>query len=101
MMQPTPDPSVDSGHQSWFQKTAKAFTILYILYSLEIGYVLLLLPWRSVWEHNPILYLFPQIGPIVTSPFFKGAIVGLGIDNILIGFYEIIRLKSASKKPAS
>jgi hypothetical protein len=101
MMLLTPDPPVDSDHQSWFQKTTKAFTILYILYSLEVGYVLLLLPWRSVWENNPILYFFPQIGPVVTSPFFKGAIVGLGIDNILIGFYEIIRLKSASKKPAS
>jgi hypothetical protein len=91
-------PADDNGQKPWFQKTAKAFNILFIIYSLEVGIALLWLPWKGIWENNLVLYLFPQIGPVVTSPFFKGAILGLGIDNILIGIYEVIRLKSSAKQ---
>jgi hypothetical protein len=96
-----PDPlntPIDNGYKPWFPKTARVFNILFIIYSLEVGTVLLWLPWKGIWENNLILYLFPQIAPVVTSPFFKGAILGLGIDNILIGIYETIRLKSSSKR---
>lgn len=88
----------DNSRKPWVFKTAKAFNVLYIIYSLEVGLALLWLPWKGLWENNLVLYLFPQIGPVVTSPFFKGAIFGLGIDNILIGIYEVIRLKSSSKQ---
>ena len=93
-----PNAPINDGHKPWFLKTAKAFNILFIVYSLEVGIALLWLPWKVIWENNLILYLFPQIAPVVTSPFFKGAILGLGIDNILIGIYETIRLKSSSKR---
>jgi hypothetical protein len=92
------NPPADNGYKPWVQKTAKALNILYIIYSLEVGIALLWLPWKGIWENNLVLYLFPQIGPVVTSPFFKGAIFGLGIDNIIIGIYEVIRLKSSSKQ---
>jgi hypothetical protein len=97
MMLLNSDSAVDSGQKPWIQRASKALAILYIIYSLEVGFAILWLPWKGIWENNYFLYLFPQIGPIVTSPFFKGAIVGLGIDNILIGIYEIIRLKSSPK----
>jgi hypothetical protein len=94
----SPNALIDDGHKPWFLITAKAYRIIYIIYSLEVGIALLWLPWKGIWENNLLLYLFPQIGPVVTNPFFKGAILGLGIDNILIGIYETIRLKSSSKK---
>jgi hypothetical protein len=98
---PIPDsinPPADNSYRPWFQRAGKALNIIYIIYSLEVGLVLLWLPWKGLWENNLVLYLFPQISPVVTSPFFKGAIFGLGIDNILIGIYEVIRLKSSSKQ---
>jgi hypothetical protein len=94
----SPTPPANKGDKPWVLKTAKALNIIYIIYSLEVGLVLLWLPWKGIWENNLVLYLFPQIGPVVTSPFFKGAILGLGIDNILIGIYEVIRFKSSTKQ---
>lgn len=76
---------------------AKVLGILHILYSLEVGIALLWLPWMGVWENNLVLYLYPQIAPVVTNPFFKGAVLGLGIDNILIGIYDVIHIKSSSE----
>lgn len=74
------------------------WNILYIAYSLEVGIVLLYLPWSASWDNNYILYLYPQIRLFVANPFFKGAVLGLGIVNILIGFHEIGQIRKAWKK---
>ena len=71
--------------------------ILYITYWGMVGVALLFLPWREIWEDNYVLNLYPQIRPLVTNPFFKGAVLGLGIANILIGIREIVYFKHFSK----
>jgi len=73
------------------------FNAIYIIFSLYFGIALLTFPWMDVWENNYFLYIFPQAGPIVTNSFFKGAVLGLGFVNILIGIHEIVRIRKASK----
>ncbi len=63
--------------------------IIYILYSLEVGIVLLFLPWQAIWENNYILFMYPSLRPIVSNSYLKGAVLGLGIVNLLIGIQEI------------
>ena len=70
---------------------------LYVISSLYLGIALLILPWISAWEHNYLLYIYPQIQPVVANSFFKGAVLGLGIVNILIGIQEIVRFRKAGK----
>lgn len=76
---------------------ANVFHVLYILYWLEVGVALLLLPWMSIWDNNYLLYLYPQFRPLVINPFFKGGVLGLGIVNILIGIHEVVYRKRSSK----
>ena len=71
--------------------------ILYILYSLEVGLFLVFLPWLRIWDNNYLLYLFPQMQPIVENPFLKGAVLGLGIVNILIGVQEVVEFRRGIK----
>ena len=78
-------------------KLVQVLKFFYILVTLAFGVSLLVLPWSSLWENNYLLYLFPQIRLVVANPFFKGAVVGLGIANILIGFHEIVHFKGFSK----
>jgi len=86
---------VDSPH---VQAMAWALKILYIAYWLVVGFALLYFPWSSIWENNYLLLnLFPKIRPLIANPFFKGAVLGLGIANILIGIREIVHFKSVSK----
>ena len=73
------------------------FKTLYIVFSLGFGVLLLGLPWQSFWENNKLLNLYPQIQPLVSDSYFKGAVLGLGIADILIGFYEIAHFKRAPK----
>ena len=70
---------------------------LYIICSLYLGIALLMLPWQTIWENNYFISIYPQIRPVVTNPFFKGAVLGLGIVNIIIGIQEIVHLRNVSK----
>jgi hypothetical protein len=70
---------------------------LYIIVSLFFGIFLLTLPWHSAWDNNYLLYVYPQIRPVVANSFFKGAVLGLGFVNILIGIQEIVRFGKAGK----
>jgi hypothetical protein len=74
-------------------------SVIYILYSLEVGLFLLCLPWLGFWENNYLLYLYPSIRSIVTNPFFKGAVLGLGVANIIIGIHEILHFKRFRNAP--
>jgi hypothetical protein len=71
--------------------------LVYIVYCVEVGGFLLVLPWFNIWDNNYLLYRYPLIRPIVANAFLKGAVVGLGIVNILIGIREIASFKKSSK----
>jgi len=73
--------------------------IIYILYLIEAGVFLLLLPWMRFWDTNYLTYLYPQILPVITNPFFKGAVLGLGIVNLMTGIDEIVHIKKLSRGP--
>jgi hypothetical protein len=75
----------------------KSLYFLYILVSLELGMLLLCLPWMSAWENNYLLYLYPEFRPFVSNPFLKGFVLGLGIVNILIGINEVAQVRHGWK----
>ncbi len=77
---------------------AMVWRIFYIAYYLEVGVFLIMFPWISIWEENYLLFLYPGMRPIVANPFLKGAVLGLGIVNLLIGLHEIVHFR---KGPAS
>jgi len=70
--------------------------ILYILYCLEVGVFLLFLPWLTIWDNNFLLYRYPSVQPILTNSYLKGAVLGLGIVNIIIGIQEIAQIRKGS-----
>ncbi len=72
------------------------WSILYIAYSLEVGSFLIMLPWLRIWDDNYIIFLYPSLRAIVSSPFLKGAVLGLGIVNLLIGLHEIVHFRKGS-----
>ena len=86
-----------SGRKSRTRRYARVLKFFYTLFTLSFGVSLLVLPWSSLWDTNYLLYLYPQIRLIVANPFFKGAILGLGIANIMLGFDEIGYFKRFSK----
>jgi hypothetical protein len=43
------------------------------------------------------LYVYPQLRPLIANSYFKGAVLGFGIANILIGIREIVHFRDISK----
>jgi hypothetical protein len=74
--------------------------IFFIVLCLLLGLNLVLLPWISVgmigdWGNNYLLAFLsdrlgsPMIQQAVSSTWFRGAVTGLGLVNLLIAFWEI------------
>jgi len=80
-----------------FKRSIRVFSrlqdALYIVYFFFVGIFLLCLPWLWIWENNYVLYLYPQLRPLVANYFFKGAVLGLGIVNIMIGIQDIVHVR--------
>jgi hypothetical protein len=74
--------------------------IFFIILCLLLGLNLMILPWMSVggigdWGDNFLLVFLseksglPMIQHAVASTWFRGAVTGLGLLNVLIAFWEI------------
>jgi hypothetical protein len=75
--------------------------VVHIVYWWVVGCALILIPWFPLWDHNHLLYQFPSLRPIVSSPFTKGAVLGLGIVNLVIGTREIANFRKGLGCPLS
>lgn len=75
----------------------KLTVIFFIILCLLLGFYLILSPWDTLfgnWGDNYLLVSvsdsagFPILHRTVTSNWFRGAVTGLGVLNIVIAFWE-------------
>ena len=62
---------------------------LYVAYFLEVGLLLVLVPWSSFWERNYFIELLPSLLDLLRNNYLRGAVSGLGVVNLLVGFYDL------------
>ena len=66
--------------------------LLLIAFFLEVGFVLILVPWSPFWDRNYFAQHLPLVEAVIKNNFFRGAVSGLGVLNILMGIGEIASL---------
>lgn len=66
--------------------------LLLVAYFLEVGLVLLVIPWSSFWERNLFGESYPVLRAILTDNFTRGGVSGLGIVNLCAAFAELAAL---------
>lgn len=80
--------------------------IFFIILCLLLGFYLILSPWDALfgpWAENYLLvYLSDKTGaPVlrqtVASTWFRGAVTGLGVLNVLIAVWEMFHFKQSVK----
>ena len=69
--------------------------VVLLLFWLELGLVLILVPWSDIWESNYFLYQYPPLGLFLTNPFLRGTISGLGFLNVLLSLGAFRRRATA------
>jgi len=69
--------------------------VVLLLIWLELGLVLILVPWSEIWDVNYFLYQYPALGLFVKNPYLRGAISGLGVMNVFLALEAFRRRTSA------
>jgi hypothetical protein len=75
--------------------------LLLVAYFLEVGLLLVLVPWSPFWERNYFMATFPSIQEFVRNNYVRGAVSGLGIVNLLMGFNELASVLMARRRVES
>jgi hypothetical protein len=63
--------------------------LLFVAYFLEVGLLLVLVPWSGFWDRNYFTMAFPALREISHNNYVRGGVSGLGIVNLLMGFDEL------------
>ena len=78
----------------WYHKAA---ALLLVVFCLEVGVVLLVLPWSDYWDNNFFSTWIPSLHRLWDNPYVRGAVSGLGMVNVVIAFGELFRLRRFSR----
>jgi hypothetical protein len=79
--------------QHWYHT---AMAILFAAFCLEIGLFLVVFPWSNLWHRNWLSQLAPHWYEMWISPWFRGAVSGLGLVDVYIALLEVVRLSRIS-----
>jgi hypothetical protein len=66
--------------------------LLFLAYFVEVGLVLLVVPWSPFWDRNYFLDLWPALAALTRSNLVRGAVSGLGIINLWAAMAELATL---------
>jgi hypothetical protein len=56
---------------------------------VEVGLLLVLIPWSRFWERNYFADIVPAIRFWITNNYVRGAVSGLGLINIWLALVEL------------
>lgn len=66
--------------------------LLIIALLIELGLLLIVIPWSAYWERNYFAQISPAINAIVTNNYIRGAITGLGAVNLFAALTDLAAL---------
>ncbi|MBK9168071.1 MAG: hypothetical protein IPM24_11480 [Bryobacterales bacterium] len=92
-MNPSSSSSVAEAPRGAYRWYHKLFALVFIVFCLELGVILLVLPWSEYWDNNFFSNWAPGWHDLWKNEYLRGAISGLGIVNIYISFSELFRMR--------
>ncbi len=72
---------------------SRLLTIVYIVFCFEIGLLLFVFPWVSLWSKNYFVDHFPLFALIARNYFLRGAVSGIGLADVWLAFFELWRFR--------
>jgi hypothetical protein len=84
---PTGESKPRSRAEIWLQRLKLAIEVIFFI---ELGMLLVVLPWTPLWTENSLLIMHPAARLLVNHGFVRGALTGLGLINIWIGVWDAV-----------
>jgi hypothetical protein len=75
--------------------------LLFVAFFIEVGLLLIILPWSSYWERNYFMAVWPAVEPLLVSSYARGAVTGIGIVNLYAGFAELVPMFGSRARKAA
>ena len=85
-----PPPPESKRPNLWIQRI---WLVVFVLFCLEVGIILTVLPWTQIWTTNSLLLGHPQIHDFLMQNFVRGVVSGLGLIDIWMGVAEAVRYR--------
>ena len=85
-----PAPQKPKQRRVWVRRF---WLVIFVLFCLEVGIILTVLPWTRVWAENSLLLGHPQIHDLLQQNFVRGLISGLGLVDIWMGIAEAVHYR--------
>ena len=64
--------------------------IIFVVFCMEVGIMLAVLPWKQLWVNNPLVLRFPGLRAFLGNYFVRGVFSGLGLIDLFIGVWEAV-----------
>lgn len=71
--------------------------VVLVVFCIELGMLLAILPWTAVWNQNNFLMAHPALRAFVQNNFVRGIATGLGLVDIWIGIWEAVHYRDPGK----
>jgi hypothetical protein len=71
--------------------------VVFVVFCIELGMLLAILPWTAVWNQNSFLSAYPSLKTLAQSNFIRGLATGFGLVDIWIGIWEAVHYRDPSK----
>jgi hypothetical protein len=63
--------------------------LLVIAVLIELGLLLIVVPWSAYWDRNYFAQLSPIVEAVVVNNYVRGAVTGLGAVNVLAALADL------------
>jgi hypothetical protein len=91
-MQPTAPVETPSALSRWMHRFS---LVIYVIFCVEIGLLLAVLPWMRVWTENSITVGYPQLKTFLQQNFVRGSVTGVGLLDIWLGIWEAVHYRES------
>jgi len=71
--------------------------VVLVVFCIELGMLLAILPWTTVWNQNSFLASYPGLRAFAQNNFVRGLATGLGLVDIWIGIWEAVHYRDPAK----
>ncbi len=72
--------------------------LVYVAFFLEVGLLLIVVPWSAFWDRNYFATRWPAIRPLLANNFVRGGVTGLGVVNLVAGFADLALVFSVRER---
>lgn len=78
----------------WLQRL---WLVVFVLFCLEVGIILTVLPWTRLWVDNSLTLPYPGLREFLANNFVRGLVSGLGLVDIWMGVAEAVTYRESPR----